>query len=264
MYKISCRWRSCLMWEPKKTQELLWNGVFWGWWGGTGICAEHFLYNENNLTNCSTQRNSPPIPHTPHPLSTTTITLPYQSPEFRASLLFQEWELGRGREGERTRPRQARVDPRPSLLSSLFGVCVCAQERQSVYVGVPMQVHVCWQKKYCRKICGDTRGLLIGSSTGCTEEKSIHIPEAHNGACRGSDRVTEMPKQVHSAVSRALCGRWPAGSRQSQGALYLMVGIFTSTTDLLLTYSTAMPCLFFSVQLTVQELTDPLSSLLGD
>jgi len=36
--------------------------------GGTGICAEHFLYNENNLTNCSTQRNSPPLPHAPPPL----------------------------------------------------------------------------------------------------------------------------------------------------------------------------------------------------
>lgn len=35
--------------------------------GDTGISSEHFLYNENNLTHCSTQRNSPPIPQSSPP-----------------------------------------------------------------------------------------------------------------------------------------------------------------------------------------------------
>lgn len=79
--------------------------------GVTSISTEHFPYNENNLTNCSTQRNSPPIPHTPSP---TTITLPYQSTEFRASLLFQEWERGTEREGGEDKTEAVRVDLRPS------------------------------------------------------------------------------------------------------------------------------------------------------
>lgn len=81
------------------------------------------------------------MPHLPS--STTTITLPYQSPEFRASLLFQEWERGREREGEEDKTEAVGVDPRLSSLLSLFGVRVYVQGRQSVYAGVPAQVYVC-------------------------------------------------------------------------------------------------------------------------
>lgn len=58
------------------------------------IRAQDFLNNEKN---CRARRNSATLPHaivlpSPPPLS-------YQSPEFRASLLFQERERCREREG---------------------------------------------------------------------------------------------------------------------------------------------------------------------
>lgn len=75
-----------------------------------GISTEHFLYNENNLTNCSTQRNSPPIPHTPPP---PPPPLHYHIKAASSEQVFSfkngsEAERARGgREGEeRTRPRQ--------------------------------------------------------------------------------------------------------------------------------------------------------------
>lgn len=117
--------------------------MFWGG-GGTGISAEHFLYNENNLTNCSTQRNSPPIPHTPPPLlhhhhHYITISKPGVQSKSSLSRMGARHREGGGED----KTEAVGVDPRPSLLLSLFAVCVCVQERQSVYVGVPTQVHVC-------------------------------------------------------------------------------------------------------------------------
>lgn len=73
---------------------------------------------------------------------------------------------------------------------------------------------------------------------------------------------SEMPKQVHSAVRRALCGRWPAEYRQSHRSLFLFGAIFTSSINLLLTYPYSLVC--FSAQFTVQVLIDPLCSLQGD
>ena len=89
--------------------------------------------------NCSTLWNSPPPPPRSLPpslprsssSSPTTPALPYQSPQFRASLLFQEWERGRGRReegGGEDKTQAAGVDPSPSLLLSLLfslSVCVC-------------------------------------------------------------------------------------------------------------------------------------------
>lgn len=70
------------------------------------------------------------------------------------------------------------------------------------------------ERKRQQKIRGDTRRLQIGPSTGSTEEKSIQIPQAHNGACRGSDGVAEkMPKQVHSVVR----GHYVADGQQTTG-----------------------------------------------
>ena len=69
-------------------------------------------------------------------------------------------------------------------------------------------------KKILQKICGDTRRLLIGSSTSCTEEKSIHIPEAHNGACRGSDGVA---KKCQSRYTVQLGGHYVADGQHSRG-----------------------------------------------
>lgn len=69
---------------------------------------------------------------------------------------------------------------------------------------------------------------------------------------------SEIPKQVHCAV-RALCGRRPA--EYSHKTIYLTTGIFTLSMNLLLT-NVFFAC--FSVELTVQIVTDALSSLLGD
>lgn len=69
-------------------------------------------------------------------------------------------------------------------------------------------------KKRPQKICGDTRGLLIGSSRSCTEEKSIHIPQAHNGACRGSDGIAE---KCQSRYTAQLGGHYVADGQQSTG-----------------------------------------------
>lgn len=73
-------------------------------------------------------------------------------------------------------------------------ICVCADT--SVCLLVKER-----KKKRLQKICGDTRGLLIGSSTSCTEEKSIHIPGAHNGACRGSDGEAEKCQSRYTQCS---------------------------------------------------------------
>lgn len=109
--------------------------VFRGW-GGSGICAEHFLYNENNLTNCSTQRNSPTIPQSPPPLLHHHHYITISKPRVQSkSSLSRMGERQRERGGE-DNTEAVGVDPRPSLLLSLFSVHVCVQKRRSVYVGV--------------------------------------------------------------------------------------------------------------------------------
>lgn len=121
-------------------------GVFWGGGGGrggTGISAEHFLYNENNLTNCSTQRNSPPIPHTPPPLLHHHHYITISKPRVQSKSSLSRMGARHREGGGEDKTEAVGVDPRPSLLLSLFGVCVCVQERHSVYVGVLTQVHVC-------------------------------------------------------------------------------------------------------------------------
>lgn len=119
-------------------------GVSWGgddrkgWWGGggTGICAEHFLYNENNLTNCSTQRNSPPIPHTPPPLlhHHHYITISKPRVQSKSSLSRMGARLREG--GGEDKTEAVGVDPRPSLLLSLFSACVyvCMRDRVCMWV----------------------------------------------------------------------------------------------------------------------------------
>lgn len=69
-------------------------------------------------------------------------------------------------------------------------------------------------EKILQKICGDTRGLLIGSSTSCTEEKSVDIPEAHNGACRGSDGVVEKCQSRYTVL---LGGHYVADGQHTIG-----------------------------------------------
>lgn len=70
-----------------------------------------------------------------------------------------------------------------------------------------------------------------------------------------------MPKQVHSAVKRALHGRWPAPYRQSERSLYLMVDSDTSRRSLLLAYHNILSVFLFGL---LYECLEPLSSLLED
>lgn len=110
--------------------------------GVTGICAEHFLYNENNLTNCSTQRNSPPIPHIPPPLLHHNHYITISKPRVQSKSSLSRMGMRHRERGGEDKTEVAGVDPRPSLLLSLYGVCVCVCETESIW-GVPTQVHVC-------------------------------------------------------------------------------------------------------------------------
>lgn len=87
--------------------------------GGCGICAEHFLYNENDLTNCSTQRNSPPIPHAPPPPPPLHYHIKALSSEQVFS--FKNGDRGKG-EGREGKTEGVRVDPNQHMLLSAFGV----------------------------------------------------------------------------------------------------------------------------------------------
>lgn len=104
--------------------------VFWGDGSrgrlGTDICAEHFFYNENNLTNCSTQRNSPPLPQSPSPLLLhhhhyITISKPRVQSKSSLSRMGARYRKGGGED----KTEAVGVDPRQSFLLSLF-VYVCA------------------------------------------------------------------------------------------------------------------------------------------
>lgn len=111
------------------------------WWRcerDTGISAEHFLYNENNLTNCSTQRNSPPIPHTPPPLlhhHYITISKPRVQSKSSLSRMGARHREGGGED------KTEAVKSRPKTELAFIPVrCVCANVQN---VSVPTQVHVC-------------------------------------------------------------------------------------------------------------------------
>ena len=100
--------------------------------------VEHFLNNKNNLPNCSTRRNSAPPPPLPCVTSPHLLhpPLPYQKPEFRASLLFQEWGRGRGRGRGRRRGQGWSSRNRPELKFSFIPavscmhVCMCMWKRK--------------------------------------------------------------------------------------------------------------------------------------
>lgn len=91
---------------------------------GTGICAEHFLYNENNLTNCSTQRNSPPIPPHHHPPPPPPLYYHIKAPSSEQVFSFKNGSEQREGGGE-DKTEAVGVDPRLSLLlSPVQYVCV--------------------------------------------------------------------------------------------------------------------------------------------
>lgn len=114
-------------------------------------------------------------------------------------------------------------------------VCVCGCADSSACLLV---------KKDCRKTCGDTRGLLIGSSTSCTEEKSIHIPEAHNGACRGSGGVAE---KCQSRYTVQLRGHYVTDGQHSTGRATDLYISWLAYSPPACIYSdpSSMPALFF-------------------
>lgn len=150
--------------------------------------------------------------------------------------------MGARQRGGRERGREDKteavgVDPRPSLLLSFFGVCASVCKRGTVCMWVRRHKCMFVGERRLQTICGDTRGLLIGSSTCCTEEKSIHIPEAHNGACRGSDGGAEQWQSRYTVQSG---GHYMEDGQQSTGKakifIDLMVGIFTSSDNVLFSY----------------------------
>lgn len=138
-----------------------------GW--GTDICAEHFFYNENNLTNCSTQRNSPPLLQSPPPLLLLHhhhyITISKPRVQSKSSLS----RMGaRYRGGGEDKTEAVGVDPRQSsLLSPFVYVCACL----CVYMFKEDILCMCWcqhklmfvSDEILHKVCGDTIGLLTGS-----------------------------------------------------------------------------------------------------
>lgn len=120
---------------------------------GTGISAEHFLYNENNLTNCSTQRNSPPIPHTPPPLLHHHHYITISKPRVQSKSSLSRMGARHREGGGEDKTEAVGVDPRPSLLLSLFTVCVCVYVCKEKRVCMWVCQHKCMfvSKKYCRK-----------------------------------------------------------------------------------------------------------------
>lgn len=129
--------------------------------GDTGISSEHFLYNENNLTHCSTQRNSPPIPQSspPPPPLHYHIKARVQS----KSSLSRVGARHRGR-GKRTRPRQWE--------STQARVCFYPP---SVCVWVCVYVH----KTLCICKSVDTSACLLAGKK--TAENSVHLLEYQLG-----------------------------------------------------------------------------------
>lgn len=172
---------------------------WWPWEGDTGISTEHFLYNENNLTKCSTQRNSPPIPHTPPPLlhrHYITISKPRVQSKSSLSRIGARHSEGGGRGqdwGSKTRPKTV----------SFYPGSMCAYVHEAEWIWEHGSTSACLlvRESYRKSV----EILLIGSSTSCTEEKSIHIPEAHNGACRGSDGVAEKCQSRYTVQLRGHC-----------------------------------------------------------
>lgn len=122
---------------------------WWPWEGDTGISTEHFLYNENNLTKCSTQRNSPPIPHTPPPLlhhHYITISKPRVQSKSSLSRIGARHSKGGGRGqdwGSKSRPK--------TELAFIPVQCVRMCTRQSEY-GEHANTSACLLvRKYYRK-----------------------------------------------------------------------------------------------------------------
>lgn len=152
----------------------------------TGISSEHFLYNENNLTHCSTQRNSPPIPQSspPPPPLHYHIKAWVQS-KSSLSRVGARHTVGEGR----GRDQGSESRPKPEFAFILLQ-CVYVQKTLCICESVDTSAWLLVGERNCRKISTATR-VPTGFSTN-TEEKSIQIPETtHNEACRGSDRAAE-------------------------------------------------------------------------
>lgn len=138
--------------------------------------------------------------HLPSPTSTPSQFLPHhhyitiskqrvQSKTSLSRMGAREAQLGRRRgrgRGRRGQDRGSKSRPKTELLSSLC-----------VHVGVRTCVRACLCTSACRKkcasvskgekeqkVCGRYLSSAGGSST--TALQSLHIPEAQNGACRGS------------------------------------------------------------------------------
>lgn len=156
--------------------------------GVTSISREHFPYNENNLTNCSTQRNSPPIPHPPPPAP---LHYHIKAPSSEQVFSFKngsEAQRGRGRgqdRGSKSRPKtELAFIPLRACAFAWGAVCACQRVDRSECLLVEEK-----GKKILQKICADTSEDWSGLPWAAL--KSIRIPEAHNVACRGSDGRAE-------------------------------------------------------------------------
>lgn len=179
------------MWELRTTHALLKIRGVLGWWRWEGGGYWHLRRTfplqwkqSNQLQHSKEFTSHPPCPTSPPPPP--PLHYHIKAPSSEQVFSFKngsEAESGRGRgqdRGSRSRPKTE------FAFIPLWCASICAREIECV-CGCASSSLCLLARKHCRKISGDTKGLLTESFTSCNEEKSIHIPEADNGAYRGSE-----------------------------------------------------------------------------
>lgn len=253
------------MWELRTTHPLLKMRGVLGWWRWEGGGYWHLRRTfplqwkqSNQLQHSKEFTSHPPCPTSPPPPP--PLHYHIKAPSSEQVFSFKngsEAESGRGRgqdRGSRSRPKTE------FAFIPLWCASICARETECVY-GCASSSLCLLARKHCRKSVEILKDYWLSLSQAAMKRSQFTFQRQTMGPTGGLSS-SEMPKQVHSAVRRALCDRWPAEYRQSHRSLYLFAAIFTSSINLLLTYTYSLVC--FSAQLTVQVLTDPLCSLLGD
>lgn len=154
-------------------------------------------WKQSNQLNHSEEFTS--LPPCPTPFST-TITLPYQSPEFRASLLFQEWKQSERRRGRgQDRSSTSRPKTEFAFISVWCGCgCVCKKEKKSVRFCAHTSACLLL-KKYCRKLVQILMKHWLGLPHAAVKTSNFAF-HRQTMVSMGSESSREILKQVHSAV----------------------------------------------------------------